>query len=366
MGARSNVDRSFLIVTLLLLLFGLGIFVSASLGLLVRDGANFTWVLAKQLLIGVVGGLLALFVASKINYKVWKQYAFLIFILSLIATLLVFIPGVGLELGGAKRWINLGPLSFQPAEFLKFGFVLYFSAWLSAVRDKIKDLKYGTLPMLVMFGLIGALLLAQPNTGLFVVIVITGLTMFFIAGGRFAHFVIIALIMLLGIAGLAVARPYVKDRLLTFITPNLVDPLNEGYQIRQSLIAIGSGGVSGRGLGQSIQKFNYLPEPIGDSIFAVWGEESGFIGSFLLILLFFLFALLGFKIAARAPDSFSRLFVLGIVILVVSQSFLNIGAMLGVFPLSGVPILFVSQGGTALLFTLLEVGIILNISKYQH
>lgn len=365
MSTRS-VDRTFLIITVLLLVFGLGIFISASLGLLVRDGANFTWVIAKQLLIGFAGGLFALFIASRIRYTFWKRYAFLIFIASLLATALVFIPGIGLELGGARRWIDVGPLSFQPAEFLKFGFVLYFAAWLSAIGNKIKDLKYGTIPMMVMFALIGGLLLAQPNTGLFVVIVLSGLVMFFVAGGRFAHFVIIGLILLLGITALAFARPYVKDRLVTFITPEAVDPLDEGYQIRQSLIAIGSGGIAGRGLGQSIQKFNYLPEPIGDSIFAVWGEESGFIGSFLLILLFFLFALLGFKIAARAPDSFGRLFVLGIVILVVSQSFLNIGAMLNVFPLSGVPILFVSQGGTALLFTLLEVGIILNISKYQQ
>jgi len=361
-----KIDRTFLLITTILLVFGLGIFISASLGLLVRDGTNFTWVLAKQIIIGVFGGLFALFIASRIRYTFWKRYAFIFFILSLLATALVFIPGLGLNFGGAKRWVDLGPISFQPAEFLKFGFVLYFSAWLATAGNKIKDLKYGTIPMMIMFAIIGALLLAQPNTGLFVVIVISGLAMFFIAGGRFSHFIIIALIMIMGVVVLSFARPYVKDRLITFIAPQQVDPLKEGYQIKQSLIAIGSGGFFGKGIGQSIQKFNYLPEPFGDSIFAVWSEESGFVGGFLLILLFFLFALIGFKISARAPDAFSRLFVLGVVILITSQSFLNIGAMLGVFPLSGVPILFVSQGGTALFFTLLEVGIILNISKYQQ
>ena len=364
---RRTFDRPFFITTLILLLFGLGIFLSASLGLLTRNGADFKWVILKQLLVGGVGGLFFLFISSRIHYTFWRRHSFLIFIISLLTTVLVFIPGIGLEIKGAHRWIAVGPsLSFQPAEFLKFGFVLYFSAWLSVIGTKIQTIKHGALPMMFMFAIIGCILLGQPNTGLFAVIVVSGLVMFFVSGGKFMHLFIILFIMMLGLGGLAIARPYVKDRLLTFMTPHLADPQKEGYQIKQSLIAIGSGGWTGRGLGQSIQKFNNLPESIGDSIFAVWSEESGFVGSSSLIALFLLFTLFGFRIASHSPDSFSRLFVLGTVILIVSQSFLNIGAMLELFPLSGIPILFVSQGGTALLFTLFEIGIILNISKYQH
>jgi cell division protein FtsW len=190
-----------------------------------------------------------------------------------------------------------------------------------------------------------------------------GFAMFIAAGAYVRDILVLIGAGLLGAAGLVMVRPYLMNRIMAFLDPN-VDPLGSSYQIQQSLIAIGSGGPFGRGYGQSIQKFDYLPEPIGDSVFAVLAEEFGFFGSVLLISLFVFFAWRGLRIASKAPDHFSGLLVVGIVILIVSQSFINIASMLGVFPLTGLPLIFVSHGGSALFFTLLSVGIVLNISRY--
>ena len=356
--------KEFFIIGTILIVFGLIVFVSASLGLLgPGKGEPFLWTIAKQLISLGIGIVFFIF-GVKAKYTIWKKYAFLIFLFSYITTLLVFIPGIGLTSGGATRWIDLGLLSFQPAEFLKFGFIVYFAAILSSVKDRAKSLKYGLLPMLIILGFVSALLLAQPSTGILVVIIFSALGMFFISGAKWRHLGMLVLIALVGLSFLVLTRPYVKDRFVTFLKPGEANSQAEGYQGRQAIIGIGSGGLFGRGFGQSIQKFNYLPEPIDDSIFAVLAEEFGFIGGTITVFLFLSISILGLKIAASAPDSFSRLLTSGIVILIAAQSFLNIGAMLGVFPLSGIPILFISRGGSALMFALLEMGIILNISKH--
>ena len=344
-------------------MFGLLIFLSASLGLLAKETVGFSGVVLKQIIAGILG-FIGMVIASQFQYKKLKKISFFIFLFSFILTALVFMPGIGIELGGAKRWLLIGPISVQPAEFLKLGFIIYFAAWLSSVKQHIHTVEYGFLPMAVIFGSITGLLLAQPNTGILVIILAAGGAMLFISGLRFKYILLITLILIIGLGTLATFRPYIKDRIITFLSLESVDALDEGYQIRQSLIAIGSGGFWGKGFGHGVQKFNYLPEPIGDSIYAVFAEEFGFVGGVTLIIAFLFFALIGLTIAARAPDQFSRLLAVGIVILIVAQSYLSIGAMLGVFPLSGVPVLFVSQGGSALFFTLIEVGILLNISKY--
>jgi cell division protein FtsW len=206
--------------------------------------------------------------------------------------------------------------------------------------------------------------LNQSDTDTFIVIAGTGMIMLFVAGGKIKDMIILGLILLAIVAGVAYARPYAKQRIITFFN-SASDPRGAGYQIQQSLIAIGSGEITGRGFGQSIQKFNYLPEPIGDSIFAVVAEEFGFIGGIGLIILFMLFLFRSIKIASQAQDSFGGLVVIGIAILVIVESFMNISSMLGIIPLSGMPLLFVSHGGTALIITLGAVGIIANISKYK-
>ena len=252
----------------------------------------------------------------------------------------------------------------QPSEFLKLGFVFYFASWLSAVKNHVRSLLFGLLPLSVMMGLVGFLLLKQPDTGTFMIILGTAVAMFITAGAPWRYIGILGVSAVLGIALLSILRPYVQDRIFVFLNPAL-DPLGAGYQIKQSLLAIGSGEFFGRGFGQSVQKFNFLPEPISDSIFAVFAEEFGFLGGALLITLFIFFAFRGLYIAKHAPDYFSRLITVGLVILITSQAFLNIGSVLGVFPLTGLPLPFVSHGGTALMTTLLSVGIILNISKYK-
>ena len=359
---KDSVDRPFLFISIMLVVAGFLIYVSASLGLLVRDGARFGDVVLNQVLFGIVIGVIFAYCASRIPPSYWKRASPYIFITSIIITLLVFVPGIGFEHGGAKRWIDLKFITFQPSEFLKIGFVIYFAAWLSSVKDRIQTFRFGILPMTIILVIAGAILLAEPDTATFGVIFVTVCAMFIAGHGKIKHIVTLFIIGLCLLALLAYARPYVKDRLHTFINPS-ADPQGSGYQIKQSTIAIGSGGIFGKGSGQSIQKFNYLPEPTGDSIFAVAAEEFGFVGASILIVLFLAFGARGLSIAARASDSFSGLLTVGIVILIISQSFMNMASMLGLIPLSGLPLVFVSHGGTAMMFAIIEVGIILGVSR---
>jgi len=360
-----KVDIPFLTATVILVIAGLLIFSSASLGLLSKQAAKYPNVAFNQIFFGLILGTVACFITSKLNYKIYKKYAAAIFILSCISCLLVFIPHLGFASGGAKRWISLFGYSFQPSELLKIGFIIFFAAWIAKYKERIRSFKYGFLPFIVLIAITGILLLAEPDTDTFLIIVFAGLAIYLASGGRWKYIFILGLAGILGLGILAFARPYVASRISTFLDP-ASDSLGSGYQIQQSLIAIGSGGTFGRGYGQSIQKFNYLPEPIGDSIFAVASEEFGFIGASFIILLFIFFGVRGLKIAAQIQDNFGRLMVVGIVILVVSQAFVNIGAMVGVLPLSGITLPFVSHGGSALFMTLAEVGIILNISKNRR
>lgn len=342
---------------------GFFIFSSASLGLLARGGAQFSSVAFSQLFFGIGLGTFALIALSNVSYRMYRPYATYIFAGALLLTLLVFVPGIGMEFGGATRWLSIGGFSFQPSEFLKLASIIFFAAWLSKARAHIGEYRQGLLPFGAFMGVIGLVLLAQPDTDTFLVIAVSGTAMYLAAGAKWRDIAIMGGILAVGVLLLALMRPYLMERFLTFLDPS-ADPQGSGYQIQQSLIAVGSGEWFGRGFGQSIQKFNYLPEPIGDSIFSVAAEEFGFVGSSLIVLAFVFFAFRGFRIAGKSPDLFGGLIVVGIVIMVVSQSFINIGSMLGVVPLTGMPLLFISHGGTALLFALAAVGIVLNISKY--
>lgn len=365
MKRERRVDRWFLIAVVTMTVAGFFIFVSASLGLLAREGARFSNVAFTQTFFGLFLGALACVITSRINYRFWRKYAFYVFLLSILITLILFIPGVGVKYGGAIRWIFVGPISFQPSELLKIGFIIYLAAWLSGVKKNVQTVQYGILPLALLCGLVGAILLSQPDTDTFLIVLGTALAMFVVSGGKWRHVFLLVLTAAIGLAIFAYSKPYIKDRLQTFINPSH-NQLSSSYQLNQSLIAIGSGGMFGRGFGQSIQKFSFLPEPIGDSIFAVMAEEFGFVGSIGLIFLYLFFAFRGLRIAMNSPDTFGGLLAFGIVILIVTQSFFNIGAMLGVLPLSGIPLLFVSHGGTALFITLAEAGIVLNISRFQN
>jgi len=358
---RRRSDRFFFFATALLVVVGLLVFASASLGLLSRSGATFTSVAFSQLFLGLFLGGVALLVTSNISYRFWRRYSFPLFLLSVLASIAVFIPGLGLPHGGATRWLSIGSFSFQPAEFLKFGSVVYISALLSSLRREMHSIP-SMIPLLIAIGIVALVLIAQPDTGTLIVILAVSFLLFFVGGGRWLHIFYLTLIAAVLFSALIYFKPYLKDRIMTFLDPAR-DPSGSSWQVQQSLNAIGSGDIFGRGFGQSIQKFQYLPEPIGDSIFAVAAEEFGFVGSVGILLLFAFFCARGMQIAARSPDYFSGLLVLGLVILITFQSLINIASMLGVFPLTGLPLLFMSHGGTALFFSLLEVGIILNVSK---
>jgi len=359
-----GVDTIFLTIIIALVTIGFLIFSSASLGLLARSGASFGSVAFSQFVFGIIGGATALFILSNVHYRHWRKYALYIFIIGLLGALAVFIPGVGMTHAGATRWINLGITTVQPSEFLKLAYVIYLATWLSGMHKHVGDWRYGLIPFGIISSVTGIVMLLQPDTDTFLIMATAGLAMFVVAGAKVRDLLIIFAAGILLIAVVALTRPYIMDRLTTFLDPS-ADPQGSGYQIRQSLIAVGSGGFSGRGFGQSIQKFEYLPEPIGDSIFAVYSEEFGFLGVMFLVGLFVAFALRGYKIAQTAPDMFGVLLVIGIITVIMAQAFLNIGAMLAVAPLSGLPLPFISHGGTALLVTLAAMGIVLNVSKYR-
>jgi len=362
---EKKVDKFLLIIVFLLLTIGIAMFVSASLGILVKNEKTFYSVLFNQIVLGLGLGLLFMYVALKINYKFWRKYSFFIFLFSILITAAVFIPYLGWSHGGAQRWLKLGPVSMQPVEILKFGFVIYFAAWLSWAKNKVQDFRFGILPFSIMIGFIALILLNQPDTKSFILIATTGILMLFISGVPMKYIFGAGMVAVLVLGSLLFFKPYLQDRVKTFINPS-IDPRGSSYQIQQSLIALGSGGIFGRGFGQSIQKFSFLPEPQGDSIFAVLGEELGFVGAVGTIMLYLLFSLRGFRIANNSPDLFGRLMVSGIVILITVQSFMHIASIIGVFPLTGVPLPFMSHGGTSLMVYLAAIGIVLNISKFQQ
>ncbi len=359
---EKKADKFFLIILFVLIILGVAMFVSASLGILAKNETTFYSVLFNQLVLGLGLGLVGMYLAMKIDYKFWRKYAFYIFLFSILITAAVFIPHLGWSHGGATRWIKLGPVSFQPVEFLKFGFVIYFAAWLSWAKNKVQDFRYGILPLSVMLCIIAFVLFQQPDTKSFILIAATGCAMLFLSGVPMRYLLGLGACAIIALVILVSFKPYLKDRVRTFIDPSS-DPRGSSYQIQQSLIAFGSGGIFGRGFGQSIQKFSYLPEPQGDSIFSVVGEELGFAGAVGVILLYLLFLLRGIRIAKNSPDLFSGLLVSGIVILIVLQSFMHIASNVGVFPLTGVPLVFMSHGGTSLMIYLAAMGIVLQVSK---
>jgi cell division protein FtsW len=362
MTTARHIDKTFLFTTVVIVIAGFFIFLSASLGLLARHGQSFTSAAFTQIFLGLFLGSIALAVLSCIPYRHYRPYALHLLVFVTIVALSVFIPHLGFSYNGARRWIHLG-VSFQPSEFFKIGVIVYFAAYLANHRERLSQLKYGFLPLLGMLALIAVVLLTEPDTGTFLVLVGAVVAMYLAAGAPWRDLLLLILLAAVAFGGLALWRPYVMDRFTTFLDP-ASDPLGSGYQIQQSLIAVGSGQLIGRGFGQSIQKFNFLPEPTGDSIFSVFAEEFGFVGGDLLIVMYAFMSLRGLRIASRSPDLFGGLLVVGIVILIISQSFINIGAMLGVLPLTGVPLVFISHGGTALFFALAEIGIVLNVSRF--
>lgn len=329
----------------------------------VRFGDDYYFL--KQQLLGLGVGLFLLYVLQRIEYTVWRRFVVPIFLLAIVLLVLVFIPGFGTTVYGAARWVELGPISFQPGEVMKFAIILYLSAWLSGKGStKTADFFEGLVPFLALLSIVGFLIIKQPDTGTLGLIFVIALAIFFASGANIAHMFSLFLGGLTLLFILIKMAPYRMQRFLVFMNPEH-DPMGFGYQMTQALLAIGSGGLFGVGLGQSRQKFNYLPEPVTDSIFAVLGEELGLLGTAVVVCLFLFLAWRGVRIALRAPDEFGRLLAVGITSWIIFQAFINIAAITGLIPLTGIPLPFISYGGTSLAVLLAAVGILLNISKHS-
>ncbi|HZX50132.1 MAG TPA: putative lipid II flippase FtsW [Candidatus Paceibacterota bacterium] len=365
MQQRNSPDLPLLSLAVALLFVGMLILASVSVSFSLQNTGTTFYYLNHQLLLGLLPGLVAATIAFFTPLPFIRKMSlwFLLFCIFLLA--LVFVPGIGSgETGGAHRWLSAGPFSFQPAELLKVAFVLYLASWLSAKKKRRQEnTKETLLPFAAMMGVVSLFLILQPDIGTLAVIAATGLTMYFLAGTPLWHAATLVGIGLLALGGLVLIAPYRFSRFAVFLNPSL-DPLGQGYQVKQALIGIGSGGLAGAGLGLSFQKFGVLPEPISDSIFAVFAEETGFLGGLLLIGLIVAFAWRGLIVSKRVlSDQFASLAAAGIVSWIFLQSAVNIAAMIGLLPLTGIPLPFVSYGGSALFSELLAVGILLNISK---
>jgi len=352
-------DRIFLVLTLLLVGGGFFIFSSASFGLLLKAEGAFADT-ARIQFFSVCIGLVALFLVAHIPLSFLRKYAWLFALAGALVMGAVLVPGWGIAHGGAVRWFSFGGISVQPGEFFKLGMVIALAAWLAYLRRASVE---RTFLMFVLFlALAGTLFLLQPDTDSFAILLVTACGMYAAAGLPRRHLLYLFCIAVIAGSALFFFRPYVADRLTIFIDPDR-DPHGAGYQLKQSLIAVGNGGLVGKGFGRSTQKFSYLPEPTNDSVFAVFAEEFGFAGTVILVLLFTALALRGLVLSTRAPDMFGSLLTLGCTLLIIGAAFLNIASMLGLAPLSGLALPFISKGGSAILASLIAAGLVLNVSR---
>ncbi len=359
------IGRFLIYLTLLLVVLGLIILSSAGVVEGQRSFDSAYFFLTHQLLYGVLPGLLAFFILSRIDYDLWRRFALPVLFFAIILMIMVFVPNFGQVINGARRWLNIGIISFQPAEFLKLSLVIYLSAWFTSQQKKNKgNLAYALVPFLIVLIFIALLLVLQPDFGTLGLLILIALALYFFSGAPLKHLVILLIIFGIALGSLSIVSPYRFNRLKTFLDPTQ-DTLGSAYHINQALIAIGSGGIFGVGFGQSQQKHNFLPEVVGDSIFAVVVEELGLVGGVFVITLFLVLFFTLIRIAHRSNDEFARLFVLGVVVWIVGQAFINICAISGVIPLTGLPLPFISFGSSSLVSVLMGLGIVVSVSKHS-
>lgn len=358
------------ITILVLLLVGIGLMMIYSTGWIsilkqtagASDNNTFFVSQLTSMIIGVTGW----FVATKVNYHFWQKHAAKFFWLSVILMFLVLIPGIAVQGGGATRWVKIGFVNFQPVEFFKLGTVIFVAAWLTKNKKNLNSLVEGLVPFLIVIGLITfSAIFIQKDMGSASVIISAVLAMYFVAGVPWWNMLIASVVLIGGGITMTLLAPYRLARLITFLNHS-EDAVGSGYHINQALIALGSGGVMGRGLGKSLQAYGYLPEATNDSIFAIIGEEFGLIGATGVITVFSLLFWRGISIAKAAADDFGRFLAVGISCWIGFQALINIAAMLNLIPLTGIPLPFISYGGTSLLALLVAVGILQNISKYTY
>ncbi|MBU3896046.1 putative lipid II flippase FtsW [Patescibacteria group bacterium] len=364
-----RLDYALLFIVALFLILGMSFLatISAPTSLKSFGTTNYYW--RHQLVWGVLPGLALGLIAFLLPLSLIRRLAPILLFLNLVALCMVFLPLLGLRFWGANRWLNFGVAVVQPAEFLKLSFILYLASWFktkSAILSKAKDcflkIKSVLIPFIIFLAVIGTILYAQPDLTTLGIIGLTSLVIYFCSGMPKWHFGVLFVLALVIIIILGVVAPYRMARISTFLNPE-ADPMGGGYQFKQALIAIGSGGLGGCGIGFSSQKFGFLPQSMTDSTFAVIGEEMGFIGSLVLISLFLFLLWTGFSIAKRSKDTFSRLVCVGITSWILLQGFVNISAMIGLIPLGGIPLPFISYGGSHMVSELIAMGIMLNIAR---
>jgi len=355
-------DYLFILALFLLVVFGLVMLASASLNLGKSKFDDSYYYIKHQTLYGVSVGVVGFFLGFFIYYRHYRRFAFLFLLGSIVLLVLVFTP-LGVQAKGATRWLALGPLTFQPAEILKITLVLYLAAWLSRDAERQKNFRKGFLPFAAVLVVISLLLLKQPTTSAVALLMATAFIMYFISGARFRYIAGSLALGLLLIATVTVLTPYRWERVQNFFRQESNIQAG-GFHLNQAKIAIGSGGLTGVGFGQSTTKLQYLPEPVGDSIFAIVAEELGFIGATTLIAVFAILVLRLFLLALRARDKFGKLILIGFGTIIALQTFIHIGAISGLLPLTGMTLPFVSYGSTALAVFMTMGGIAANVSKY--
>ena len=358
---RSKTYVGLLAVICTLNLFGLVMVLSASsVTALYEYGSS--WYLFKRQLLWMALGLVAMVVVMRIDYHRWRRWATPALALSGVLLALVLVPGVGVEVNGASRWLGYGAVSLQPSELAKLT-VLVFAADLLARRAAwMDDLRLTLVPVTVVFGTIALLVMAQPNLGTTLVLGAIVLSLLWVAGTPLIPLTGLAAAGALAATALALWAPYRRARVLAFLNP-MADYQNGGYQNVQSLVGIASGGITGTGLGESRAKWGFLPEAHTDFIFAIIGEELGLIGALFLVSLFVALCVLGSRAALLAPDRFGMLIAAGVTVWFGVQAFINIGAVIGILPITGVPLPFVSYGGSSLLFSMIGAGLLLNVAR---
>lgn len=356
-------DYFLLALIFVLIVFGLAMLSSASSDLGKIKFNDSYYYIKHQIYYGLSFGLIGFFAGYLIYYQRWRKLAFPLLLVSLVALSLVFTK-LGLEIRNTNRWLRVGPLSFQPAEVMKLAFIVYLAAWLSNPKVKrATNVGVGLLPFVLISGFVAALLLLQPATSTVAIILGAGLIVYLLSGADIKHILAIIFLGIIGFGLIIYTTPYRRARILGFLNSER-DILGQNYHRNQALIAIGSGGLTGVGYGQSVTKLSYLPTPIDDSIFAVIAEELGFIGAGSLVVLFAVLILRLFWLAKKMRDNFGRLLLIGFGTIIALQSLVNMAAISGIIPLTGVPLPFVSYGGTALAVFMTMMGIAANVSKY--
>jgi cell division protein FtsW len=350
-------NTALLVSIFLLVLTGVLALTTSSIPLSIKNSNDPNYYLFHQIKFGLLPGLVLAFAAFKIPLKFYKKYSLFIFVSAAILMFAVFVPGLSRTELGATRWLNLGLFGFQPSEFLKLAVIIYLSAILSSNRPQNKKL----WAFLFVLGVAALALILQSNLSTLIIVSLVSCVIFFCANTPLLYNFGVWACGLICAGALAILEPYRMKRLLVFLNPE-TDPMGIGYQLKQALIAIGSGGLIGSGLGFSAQKFGFLPEATSDAIFAIYAEETGFVGCLFLIAAFLMFAVMCFMVFRKETDNFSKLIAIGIGSWIVIQALVNISAMTGLLPLSGTPLPFITYGSSHLLFELIACGLLLNVS----